>query len=160
MSGSVEAMHAVRTPAGWLTGIGAGLVVLGGLVAAATGPLALAKGSWLAAYLVLVCGVAQAAMGRVPSRSVRSPRSGWALLAGWNAGNAAVIAGSLVSQPVLVDAGGLLLLVVLVVLLVDTLRRSPDDDAGRRAARGLFAALLLVLIVSIPIGLVLAHLRA
>ena len=34
-------------------------VVLGGLLAAVTGPLALPMGSWAAAYLVLVVGVGQ-----------------------------------------------------------------------------------------------------
>jgi len=160
MSGAVGVGREARTPAAWLVGLGAGLVVLGGLVAAVTGPLDLAKGSWLAAYLVLVCGAAQVAMGRSPIRSVRAPRTGWLLLAGWNAGNAAVIAGTLIAQPFLVDAGGALLLVVLAVLLVGTLRRSPDGGGRHPAIRWTFAALLIVLIVSIPIGLVLAHLRA
>ena len=38
-------------------------VVAGGLVAAVTGPLRLEHGSWAAAYLVLVGGVAQGALG-------------------------------------------------------------------------------------------------
>jgi len=36
---------------------GAGCVIVGGLVAAVTGPSGLEQGSWLAAYSVLVCGV-------------------------------------------------------------------------------------------------------
>jgi hypothetical protein len=46
-------------PAEILIFVGASCVVLGGLVAAFTGPLQLTDGSWLAAYLVLVCGEAQ-----------------------------------------------------------------------------------------------------
>lgn len=44
----------VKDPATILTATGVGCVVLGGVIAAVTGPLDLAHGSWLAAYLVLV----------------------------------------------------------------------------------------------------------
>ena len=51
-----------------LTATGIGSVVLGGLVAAVTEPLDLTHGSWVAAYLVLVGGVGQGAMGRARLR--------------------------------------------------------------------------------------------
>jgi len=84
--------------------LGAALVVVGGLVAAVTSPLALAKGSWLAAFLVLVCGV--------------------------------------------------VLLAVLVTSLVET------RHSAASARTVLLRVALALLIVSIPIGLVLAHARA
>ncbi len=64
--------------------LGALFIVLGGLVAAVTGPLDLVQGSWLAAYLVLVCGVAQFAIGTMQAAQNRGsdpmPRPrGWAL---------------------------------------------------------------------------------
>ncbi|MCE5292393.1 MAG: hypothetical protein LLG14_24605, partial [Nocardiaceae bacterium] len=59
------AERAVRQHADALVVLGMSQVILGGLVAAVTRPLALTHGSWLAAYLVLVGGVAQYTMGRV-----------------------------------------------------------------------------------------------
>lgn len=72
-------------------------VVAGGLVAAVTGPLHLGHGSWAAAYLVLVGGVAQGASGI--SQYFLAPKSyiGWKVLAelvAWNSASAAVIAGT------------------------------------------------------------------
>lgn len=135
-------------------------MVLGGLVAAVTGPLTLSKGSWLAAYLVLVCGVPQHLMGRATDGG-GAARAGWWLLACWNIGNAAVIAGTLLGSAYLVDAGGLLLLLSLVAVLRALLRPRADVAAGIGGVqRWLLITLLLVLVVSIPIGLVLAHLRS
>ena len=148
-------------PWSWLVGLGAAQVVIGGLVAAVTGPLQLPHGSWLAAYLVLVGGVAQYAIGRAPSwlGLAASRRAGWAELVGWNLGNIAVVAGTFITVPALVDVGGGLLAVVLVLLLRDALRRR-GEPIGPSWARWGYAAMLVVLLVSIPIGLVLAHVRA
>jgi hypothetical protein len=136
---------------------GAGFVVAGGLVAAITGPLALEKGSWLAAYLVLVCGVAQCALA-VQDRALTSTDASAGRLRtrllGWNAGNALVIVGVLAATPIVVDLGGILLLAVLIAAAVATRSRSaPGRVVLYRVGLGL-------LIVSIPIGLALAHLRA
>ena len=90
------------------TWLGAPSVVAGGVVAAVTGPLELDKGSWLAAYLVLVSGVSQFVIGQAPARlAVRpiSSRWAWSLVASWNLGNAAVISGTLLALPQLVDVG-------------------------------------------------------
>ncbi|HJB64280.1 MAG TPA: hypothetical protein H9769_11295 [Candidatus Microbacterium pullistercoris] len=138
--------------------IGAALVILGGLVAAVASPLQLPSGSWLAAYLVLVCGVPQYAAGRLMARA-GAVRIGWMMLACWNVANAAVIGGTLTRIPLVVDAGGILLLVPLIVAVRALLRR--DGSVLRGSAwRGVLVALIAVLIVSMPIGLVLAHLRA
>lgn len=137
--------------------LGVGLIVLGGLVAAVTGPLHWDRGSWLAAYLVLVCGVAQCVISH-QSRILRTPQltpaRRLALLACWNAGNTLVIAGTLTSLPAVTDAGGVLLVAGLVLALAGTRR------ARRLAARTLLRAFYLVLMISIPVGLVLSHLRA
>lgn len=143
---------------------GVACVVIGGLVAAATDPLDFSDGSWLAAYLVLVGGVAQSAMGLVRDRlepaSERSPAWGWAQFGGWNLGNAAVIAGTLASATLLVDAGSVLLVLALLIAL-----RATWNAARRRAgplppiAIWIYRVLLLILIVSIPVGILLSHLR-
>lgn len=135
---------------------GVACVVAGGLVAAFTGPLGLAKGSWAAAYLVLVCGTASCAIGAAQTRlTVRPIRPALARsqAAAWALGNAAVIAGTLTGLPLVVDAGAALLVAALGAALGLT----------RGAARALplwaYRAALIVLLVSVPIGMVLAHVR-
>lgn len=165
-----EAVRSIENRApGWLVALGSGFIVFGGLVAAVTGPLELYRGSWLAAYLVLVCGVAQYAMGRADARLGLASTSmvGRAKVVGWNVGNAAVIAGTFAASPFVVDAGGLVLLLVVVGCLYD-LSRQPaptggtgvaEDLRARRLIRWVYAVMLLVVAVSIPVGLLLSHLR-
>ncbi|WP_457950353.1 hypothetical protein ACTAQI_07090 [Pseudarthrobacter sp. alpha12b] len=134
-------------------------IVAGGLVAAVTSPLRLEHGSWAAAYLVLVGGVAQGALG--VSQYFLAPRRimGWKVVAelvAWNSASAAVIGGTLAANPWVVDAGGGLLVVSLALMLATV--RGPDSRSGW-ALRG-YRALVVVIGISIPIGLVLAHLRA
>lgn len=134
-------------------------VITGGLVAAVTSPLGLEHGSWSAAFQVLVGGVLQAGLGiaqqalasRGPSRRVLI-----AELLTWNLGALAVIAGTLLTTPLLVDAGGLLLVATMVLMIRAVGRRSK----GPAWALWTYRAVLLVTLVSIPIGVVLAHLRA
>jgi hypothetical protein len=93
-------------------------VIAGGLVAAATAPAPTEHGTWAAAYLVLVCGVAQAGLGigQVLSTS-RTPTRLIAVQAiGWNLGNAAVLVGILATYTALIDVGGALLFVILILL--------------------------------------------
>lgn len=136
--------------------LGVCFVVLGGLVAAVTGPLDLTKGSWLAAYLVLVCGVAQCVIGRaqvVLAREPVPPRVWMTQLHCWNTGNLLVVVGSLTSSPYVVDVGGLLLLPTLALGVWAT-----RDGSGPWLWP--YRAVLLLLAVTMPVGLVLAHLRA
>ena len=146
--------------------LGVVFVVIGGLVAAATAPVASEHGSWAAAYLVLVAGVSQAGLGvgqamlarRVPSRRVLNVE-----LVAWNVGNAAVIAGTLLEATTLVDVGGLVLLVTLVLMIraVRGAGAGADTTTGTARLGGwplhTFRILVLVLLVTIPIGLVLAR---
>jgi hypothetical protein len=153
-------------PATVLTAIGVCSVVLGGLVAAVTGPLHLAHGSWLAAYLVLVGGVTQCAMGQARVRwpEVMQLRGSWAQIGCWNVGNALVIGGTLAGAPLAVDFGSALLVIALAIAF--RAARPGAGSATSSAAGGVSAlvghvyrALLLVLAVSIPVGMALAHLR-
>lgn len=142
------------------TALGISCVVAGGLVAAATAPTPSTHGSWAAAYLVLVAGVAQVTLGwgqaalapHVPARGRVVAQAGT-----WNLGNAAVLAGTLTGVLPLVDAGGVVLVVSL-ALLADAVRGSALQGAGpRRWPLYGFRLLVIVLLVSIPTGLVLAR---
>lgn len=131
-------------------------IVGGGLVAASTAPLHSERASWAAAYLVLVAGVAQIALGTGQALFAESPparRVAAAQAAGWNVGNAAVIVGTLLQVLIVADVGSLLLLATLIRSL-QAVRGSSGGRAGR-----LYRGLLVVLVVSIPTGLVLARLR-
>lgn len=132
-------------------------VIAGGLVAAITGPLGLAQGSWLAAYLVLVCGVGGWSIGTMQKHATAglSPARARAQLGCWAAGNAAVIAGSLTSLPVVVDAGVLSLEASLVIALIV----APTTALVGRLSGWGYRALLVVLMLSAPVGSVLVHLR-
>lgn len=137
--------------------IGGASVIAGGFVAALTEPLQLAKGSWAAAYLVLVMGVAQiilAEQRRLLLPDHREPRTDLAVLLIWTFGNFGVLIGSLQNSPITVDIGG----VALALAVVGALWRTRGAKAVLLAWA--FRLVLLVVLLSIPVGLVLAHLRA
>lgn len=143
---------------------GTGCVVLGGVIAAVTGPLDLGHGSWLAAYLVLVGGVTQYAMGEARARHPGfTQRVAWVRtqFGGWNLGNALVITGTLVGDARLVDLGSVLLVAALA--LAGHASRRAARSSGARAKMTLFdgayRAWLIVLAASIPVGIVLSYLR-
>jgi hypothetical protein len=136
--------------------VGAVAVVAGGLVSAVSAMSPSELGSWSAAYLVLVAGVAQIALGigqaglapRTPSRAIVAGQFSL-----WNLGNLAVLVGTLLDVVPVVDLGGALLVVAL-ALLAAAVRGAPE-----RKLRVLWAfrLLVVVLLVSIPVGLVLAR---
>ncbi|HEX7105216.1 MAG TPA: hypothetical protein VF218_04560 [Acidothermaceae bacterium] len=136
-------------------------VIAGGLVAAATAPSPTEHGSWAAAYLVLVVGVAQVALGAgqlALCEGTPSTRLVGLEAAGWNVGNALVIAGTLAGNAAAVYAGGALLVVALATF-THGVRRSPALSRGGRLLLYAFRTLVLLLLVSIPTGLVLATIR-
>lgn len=146
------------TSASLLAVAGGGCIVGGGLVAAVTDPLDLAQGSWIAAYLVLVGGVAQVAMGWARTwRRADAPSAVWARgqVVAWNVGNACVISGTLAGEPLLVDLGSLLLLVAIAIAL----HASRPQGAAAWLVPWAYRGLLIVLAVSIPVGIVLSHVR-
>lgn len=134
-------------------------VITGGLTAAVTGPLDLEHGSWSAAFQVLVGGVLLGVLGiaqyglaaRAPGRAVLL-----AELLAWNLGGLAVIGGTVLGAPLLVDAGGALLVVTMVLML----RAVGLRAQGPTWLLWVFRAALVLTAVSILVGLVLAHLRA
>lgn len=126
-------------------------------MAAVTSPLQLAKGSWLAAYLVLIAGVAQIVLAKQqhllhPNKNAK--RSEWFTLAFWIVGNSAVVAGSLQSLPFVVDAGGLALIIAVILAWSRTKR------SHARVLAWTLRVIYLIVILSVPVGLILSHLRA
>lgn len=138
---------------GWIA------IICGGLVAAVTAPLDLQHGSWSAAFLVLIAGVAQVWLGSMQAvlTGRRLPRSTvWTQMLIWSAGCAAVIAGTWWRLPILVDVGGVLLVAALVWFIATVKGRGQEAVWLRRG----YIAVCTIVLVSIPVGLVLGHLRA
>ena len=154
----------------------AGVVCLvgGGLLAAATAYVTTQKTAWATAYVVLVGGVAQVALGAAVTwlRPDAERRWGIVALVCWNLGNAGVLAGQLAALVALTDVGSALLVVALALVLAATARRAPTrgtasygPDPAHRAAPhpGLlwaFRVLLGILLAGIVVGTVLAHVTA
>lgn len=136
-------------------GAAAAMIVAGGLVAAVNSAAPFAHGSWLAAYLVLVGGVAQLLLGvgclalPAPRLSARLRR---AQLGAWNLGNAAVVAG------VLADAFGLVALgsVVLLGALAGFALGGGPAAPGSRGCLVLYRVAILGLASSVFVGGALA----
>ena len=138
---------------------GSASVILGGIVAAVTGPTGWSDGSWVAAFLVLVMGVGQIGLGvgqafvgpRPPTRRTVVIESTL-----WNLGSLTVIAGTLMAAPLLVSFGGLALVIAL-TLLARVVRTA--NQHGEWLGRA-YRSLVLVLLVSIPVGIALAWVRS
>lgn len=150
-------------PAAWRSGIvfvvvGSVLIVAGGLVAAVSRPTGFEKGPWVAAFLVLVGGVAQILIGggqaglvaQVPSRAVLA-----AELVTWNLGCAATVVGTLVASPPLTTLGGVALIASLVIFLVAVLTAWARPGLARTA----YVTVVGFVLLSTPVGLVLAWVR-
>ena len=147
----------VPGPAVPFVALGSAAVVAGGVVAAVTRPTGFDEGSWLAAYLVLVGGVALIALGIGQALFAPQPpavSTTAAQIGAWVVSAAGVVAGTLLEAPVLTAAGGAVLLGVLVTF-VASVRGSTSTGVAVWAYRAVRA----VLVVSIPIGLVLAWQR-
>lgn len=136
--------------------LGAAWIVAGGLLSAAVARTPSYHSSWAVAYVVLVAGAAQIGLGlgqavltdrRLDRRVVVGE------LVSWNLGSAAVLAGA-VGDVLPVLYLGCVLQVVTLVLALWMTRRSPR--AGLLVA---FRVVVVVLLVSIPIGVVLQALH-
>jgi hypothetical protein len=135
---------------------GGAAIIAGGLVAAVTGPTGWDHGSWVAAFLVLVTGVAQIGVGAAQAQLARTaPTVAYvATECGvWNGSCIVVIAGTLLSSPATVTAGSALLLVAL------GMSASAVRQSGRSSLLRLYRTLLIGLLASTPIGIALAWAR-
>jgi hypothetical protein len=131
-------------------------IVGGGALAAAMAHVPSRKVLWAVAYLVLVVGVTQAALGvgqaLLATRTVSMPvrLAEWAM---FNLGSAGVMGGTLCSSPLLVVTGTLLFAVSLALFLLAT--------RGARSGWPILAyrALLVFIGGSAVVGVVLATVR-
>ena len=141
--------------------VGAACIVAGGLISAIAASSPSENSSWAVAYLVLVGGVAQLVLGlgqsRLAARRV-SPAMLIAEFVTWNVGNAAVITGQLLGLAFVLDAGGVLLAIALILLLAGV-RGAAPRIAWERWSLLAYRAILLIVLVSIPIGLVIGHVK-
>lgn len=136
-------------------------IIGGGIAAAVTGPTDWSYGSWCAAFLVLVVGVAQLGLGAGQASlapSATSPRLVLAEALAWNLGSAGVIAGTLVGSPALVSAASLVFLAA-IALATFAVRGRPTLGGPARIALTVYRMLLLVLLVSTPVGIALSFIR-
>lgn len=138
--------------------IGGLCVIAGGFVAAVTAHAPSQKATWAAAFLVLVAGVAQILLGAGQAwLAEQRPSPRWLIgeLTAWNIGNAAVIVGAVARVTPVTDLGGVLLVVALVLLLM-----AVRGSRRRGWLLALYRVLIAIVLVSIPVGLVLAEVRA
>lgn len=132
-------------------------IIGGGLISAITAQVTTPTLAWVNAYLVLVGGVGTG--GLAIGRDLLSPSRPNTLrlvfeLSTWVIGNLLIIFGTLSSPTGLVETGSVLLATSLCSVLLGVRK-----GAGASWVRGLFALLLYVLLLSIPIGVLLSHLR-
>lgn len=133
-------------------------IVAGGFVAAVTRPTGFEMGSWLAAFLVLVGGVAQIALGGGQAWLTDRQPSANTLIAEltiWNVGLALTIAGSLASIPAVTTIGSLAVVAAL-ALFLRVVRNGPYR---LRRPRLVYQLLLWFVLISTPVGIVLAWIR-
>lgn len=148
-----------RWPAvGPFLAIGSVCTIAGGLVAAVTHPTGFELGSWLAAFLVLVGGVAQIALGVGQawlSEDAPRPTQVRAEVTTWNLGVTATVVGTLVSAPIITTLGGLASALAL-GLFLGGVRKS---GSGSRSPLVLYRGFATIVLVSTPVGLALAWIR-
>ncbi len=135
--------------------IGSIAIISAGLAAALTASMPSYLASWAVAFLVLVAGAAQIALGlgqALLTSEVPSGRLVTAELMLFNLGNAAVLLGSLLNISLLTLIGSASMLIALAVLFWTT--RSSTRGIWLRYA---YWILIAVLFVSVFIGVVIAR---
>lgn len=138
--------------------VGSASIVVGGVVAAVTRPTGFDLGPWLSAFLVLVGGVAQIALGVGQAWIAEDPPARSALrreLTSWNVSVVATVVGSLAALPVATTIGGIAMVAALVMFLLGVRRTAPVP----RWAPLVYRLIVVVVLISTPIGLALAWVR-
>lgn len=138
--------------------LGAASIVFAGLFSAATARTASYHSAWFVAYLVLIVGLAQMALGIGQWWLASKPLAIGTMVAElvlFNLGNAGVIVGTLFAAPLVVDVGSALFIIALALFAwnVWVPRR-------RGAALWVYRVLIVVLLVSVAVGLYFAHTAA
>ena len=137
--------------------VGLAAVVAGGLLAAAVAPAPTEPLVWMVAYIVLIMGVAQAALGVGQERLADPPLTStriWVEFALFNLANVCVMGGRLLDLPLIVDVGGVLMVAALIAFLL-----GGRGAAGRVTLRWLYRIMIVLLLISVPVGLLLAQLQ-
>jgi hypothetical protein len=140
-----------------LLAAGGAAIIVGGLAAAVTGPTDWVHGSWVAAFLVLVGGVAQIGIAIAQVHLARAaPTEGF--IAGesvlWNSSCLMIVTGTLLSAPVVVTIGSGLMVAALAMSMI-----AVRASHGSRLLVTSYRSLVVVLLTSIPIGTALAWAR-
>lgn len=127
-------------------------IIFGGCIAAFSAHSPTQPFVWASAYLVLIVGVAQAALVySLRSLSNTSPAyQGAIAFSTYNLGNLGVLGGTLTNTLWVVSIGGVLLVVSLLICIY-VVRKSP-----RSWLLWVFYLVVTTLLISIPIGLFLA----
>ncbi|MCC9069529.1 hypothetical protein [Arthrobacter cryoconiti] len=138
--------------------LGSFSIIAGGVISAASAGGPNYFSAWTVAYLVLVAGFAQLVLGigqanlasRIPSTLVIA----WQIIT-FNASSAAVLLGTLLAAPFLTYVGAALLVVAL-ALFVWGVRGHTRHSVVLLWA---FRTMVVILLVSAPIGLIISHSR-
>lgn len=147
----------------WLT-LGVVTVIAGGLIAAVVAQDPTEKPVWASAYLVLVAGLGQVGLALGRTMLVSHPPTYAAVNRDFSVfavGNAGVVVGTLTDAVWLVDLGGALLVIALALMVWGV--RGGAEVASHRppdwlvALLWIYRVLVVVLLVSIPVGIVLAN---
>jgi hypothetical protein len=132
------------------------MIVAGGLVAAVNGATSFAHGSWLAAYFVLVGGVAQSALGigcLLLPQAECPPTLRRVQLGLWNVGTLTVAGGVLGNLFGVVLAGSIVVAAALVCFASGS---GPMRNPGRNGVI-VYRLLIGLLVISVLVGGGLAH---
>ncbi len=150
--------HSNRGSASAFLTLGTAAIVFGGLFSAATARSASYHSAWFVAYLVLVVGIAQVALGLgqwwLASRQLSLAHVASELVL-FNVGNAGVVVGTLLSAPFWVDAGSVLIAVALAFF-----GRAVLSPRRRGIALWAYWSLVILLLVSVLVGIYFAHTAA
>lgn len=138
--------------------VGSVATIAGGVIAAVTRPTGFELGSWMAAYLVLVGGVAQIALGMGQAWMADLPPRSWEVsgeLVSWNLAMLATILGSVLAVPLLTTVGGAASVVALGMFLRGV-RHAPSTVRWSVLA---YRVVVAIVLISTPIGVALSWTR-
>jgi hypothetical protein len=134
-------------------------VITGGVVSAAAAPAPSYTTSWAVAYIVLVAGVAQLVLGLGQAQLAPHQPSGRVVAieaVAFNLAHVAVLLGTVAGAAWVVDIGAALIILTL-ALFIWSVRGATNQN--RLLLYG-FRLMILIVLVTTPIGVVIAHLKA
>ncbi|GAB3038856.1 hypothetical protein GCM10027052_18180 [Parafrigoribacterium mesophilum] len=134
-------------------------VIAGGVLSAAAAPAPSYTASWAVAYIVLVAGVAQLVLGLGQAQLASHQPPGRVVAAeavAFNLAHVAVLLGTIIGAAWMVDIGAALIVVAL-GLFIWSVRGA---SAGNRWMLYGFRVMILIVLITTPIGVVIANLKA